>query len=192
MAEKITLALLIRTKEDRNYFHVFADFVRLTKAPNGDWLVRNPGMSSWEDDNSFHSLQVSSQGNSTTGADDRETTPEQRKLYGWEIEYREPISVRLREAERMAKTLRTIHRKLDKLREKYGDPPTYGAFLLRVADAVGAIKIIAYADPHRIRSSYDDNDYRFMSLDIGARHVDNLEHDWKEKGRKEEPAEIAN
>lgn len=69
------------------------------------------------------------------------------RLFGGSPEYRSPYRVDLARAEIMTATLRRIERHTDKVAAKYGPPDTFGAYLARFADAIGARAVIRYAEP---------------------------------------------
>lgn len=113
-------------------------------------------------------LYVNSQGN-----DDDAT----RHLYGWEVEYRNVYTVDARKARQMADTLETINKRMDKLETKYGRPATIGAYLLRVADAIGATRMVLPSRNHGA-SSYRDREHVIRDLASGASMVDSLVRTW--------------
>jgi len=123
-------------------------------------------------------LMVNSQGCS------RDTT---RHLYGFEIEYRDVFSVDARTAERMHKTLSTIERKMSKLADQWGRPATFGQYLLRVAAALGATRIVLPRKDAR-DGSYADMDLRIEDLRTGASCVDYRVEQWIAAGQ---PATVA-
>lgn len=57
--------------------------------------------------------------------------------YGWCMEYRGAYAVDLPRAEEMAKTLRTVQRKCDRLAAKYGAPATFAEYVVRMGEALG-------------------------------------------------------
>lgn len=60
------------------------------------------------------------------------------RVYGWDIWYQDCYSVELKRAEAMVKRLRSINAKMDKLEQQFGRPATFGAYVLRVCQIVGA------------------------------------------------------
>lgn len=120
----------------------------------------------------LHQLMVNSQGDNGSS---------ERHLYGWEVEYRDLFSIDLRKAQQMAKTLATIEKRIDALNEKYGRPGTFGTYLLRVADAIGATRIVW---PQGVeRSSYSEREHRIMSLYNGSSYVDGQVREWVKGGQ---------
>ena len=59
------------------------------------------------------------------------------EIYGAEVAYKE-TTVNIRNADIMAKTLKQIHRKIDKMSESYGMPRDFGKYALYFLKAVGA------------------------------------------------------
>jgi hypothetical protein len=178
------LGLYIRPTRDANYFHIHASAVWVGLTPqdmqdidNGAGLrapVANDRIRNVCDDDALYlrglrlgSLTVTSQGDSDSA---------NRRLYAWGVEYRNVFSVDRQSAEGMAKTLAAIERRMEAIAVKYGQPATFGAYLLRMADAIGATRIVIPAG--EIRSSYDDRQHRVLSLDDGAYAVDRLVANW--------------
>jgi len=73
----------------------------------------------------------------TAQADASDAADNPGRSYGWAVEYR-PYSVSLYDAERMVKVLRRIDASMRRAADKYGDAPTFGAYVARLADALGA------------------------------------------------------
>jgi len=127
----------------------------------------------------LYDLQVQSQ-----GCSDDET----RHLYGFETEYRNVFSVDTRRAIAMAKTLQTIDKRQEKLNEQYGRPATFGAYLARIAQIIGADCFIRPDGP-QYGHAYADNSHRFFSIADGIYHVDGLIRAWvTERDREKETA----
>jgi hypothetical protein len=115
----------------------------------------------------LHDLRVRSQ-----GSDDR--TP--RELYGFDVAYCDVYKVDRSAAEQMAKTLTTIERRMAKTQAKYGNAVTFGQYLARVAEAIGATAIVVPLTSHGW--SYSDNDQRIMPIADGVYHADNMISKW--------------
>lgn len=111
---------------------------------------------------------ITSQGDEHPGPD--------RRLYGWDLEYREVYSVNAHRAERMAKTLDTIARRMQKTAQTFGAPSTFGAYLARVADAIGATAIVRPST----RPEFGD---RVLSLADGVYSVDRMIDEWTAGGK---------
>ena len=69
------------------------------------------------------------------------------RSWGWSVEYRDLHAVDLRRAETMTRTLRAIDARMSRITARYGPPVTFGAYLLRVADALHIDRYITRADP---------------------------------------------
>jgi hypothetical protein len=54
------------------------------------------------------------------------------RLYGWETEYHDVFSVDRPRATRMAKTLNTIQKRMEKLADTVGNPKTFGQYVAHV------------------------------------------------------------
>lgn len=159
MASKLTLGLLVSVERDQTcgYFHVRARVRRVEgdEAWRGVETVRGLYLDH---------LMVTSQGQDTD-------TP--RRLYGFGVEYRELFAVDEFLAPKMARTLRTISSRVDRLAELRGPRRSFGEYLGRVAEAIGATKILRRVDGKDPRAGY-----RVMDLGEGIAHVDGLIEQW--------------
>lgn len=115
-------------------------------------------------------LRVTSQGN-------QDASP--RRLYGFDVEYRDVFAIDRRSAERMAKTLKTIETRMAKLADKFGHPATFGQYLARVANAIGA-KFTVHTVGKAKHWSYAENEHRILDLAAGISYVDGLVREWAE------------
>lgn len=97
-------------------------------------------LSEYGDDAGVYNLVVSAQQDSDNAAKGR------HEPYGWTIEYRD-TTVNLPRAEVMVATLRRISKRLDSIEAKYGAAGTFGAYVLRVADALGISAFIGEYGP---------------------------------------------
>ena len=118
----------------------------------------------------LNNLQVTSQGNSD------DTT---RHLYGFDVEFRNVFSVDARKAAAMHKTLTTIDKRMATVTEKYGNPATFGAYLARVAQAIGADAFVLPSnDPPAKSWTYDNIAHRILTVADGIYHVDGRVRAW--------------
>lgn len=124
----------------------------------------------------FYNLLVAAQGNNDDAV---------RHLYGFEVEYRDVYSVNASIANAMHKTLRIIELRMHKLDEKYGRPVTFGAYLARVAAAIGATKFVFPANVNA--SSYRDREHRIVDLHDGIYRVDGIVREWERERDVAEP-----
>ena len=85
------------------------------------------------------------------------------EFYGWQIEYK-PYTVDLPKAEKMGKTLKLIHRRLEKITAQWGRPRDFGEYALRFLKAVGAVGLLKLADSRPGGWSYDDSTYRTVAM----------------------------
>jgi hypothetical protein len=179
--------LYIEEVHDSGYFHLYARPVFVGKRPSdlrrideGATLsiphdqIRNctDGFSDELPSGLYvNNLRVTSQGS---------TDKRDRGLYGIGVEYSQPHSVDLETARKMAATLTRIENRLDKLIEKYGRTSSYSGFVLRVADAIGATRIVF---PGRARGSqwgYDGLEHSICELADGAARLDGIVRRWQE------------
>ena len=134
------------------------------------FTIRNPR----EQDSAFDlsDLEVSSQGHASDAA---------RSLYGWDVRYRDVYAVDGYRVKRLAKTLGAVERRLERLRVKYGRPESFGAYVARVAEALGADSIVVVA-PGNQSSSYAENNYTFLSISDGSAHINSCADAWVAAG----------
>lgn len=131
--------------------------VRLDKSQSGEYgkftarvvfvedgRVRHPS-GSWSGSNEapYADLSVTAQCNRYPRSDEGQGTG----WYGVEFGYHDVSSVDLRRAEAMAKTLRRVQTKLDKLQDEFGWSEDVRVILTRVAVALG-IKNFAMSDSY--------------------------------------------
>jgi len=60
------------------------------------------------------------------------------RVYGWGVYYQDCYSVELDRATAMVKRLTRINARMAKLEQQYGRPATFGAYVLRICEIVGA------------------------------------------------------
>ena len=121
-------------------------------------------------------LQISSQG----GGCSTDT-----RLYGFEVEYRNVFSIDTAKAERIAKTLTTIRKRMEKLSDKVGRPKTFGQFVGHVAKAIGATKLVLVKNDN-MRGGWDTADVSFRSFPTEAiDHIDYQVDQWANSRQKE-------
>ncbi len=74
--------------------------------------------------------------------------------FGWDVEYRHVYSIKARQAERMAKTLKAIDKKLTAMYQQEGSCATFGEYANRFARAIGADVLVLWKGDS---SNYDDD-----------------------------------
>ena len=97
-------------------------------------------------------------------------------LSQWEVIYQDVHTIDRREAEQMAKALKTIEARMKKLDERWGRATTYGAYLARVAAAIGADAMLTAQRPNS--TWHREADYQWFSVADGVYHVDRLVTKW--------------
>lgn len=152
------------TAEERAWFDQTIERYPNQTLPLGD-TIRNPRAEDGRLD--LADLEIYSQG---------ETTANPRRLYAWECRFRDVFSIDLRRAQRIEKTLTAIDRHFTKTAAKYGHPESYGAFVARAAEAIGADAIVI-ADSNR-GWSYADNDHRILSIESGVYAINAMIAKW--------------
>jgi hypothetical protein len=176
------LGLYVTEKRDGDFYHVNATVVVIgttayerKRIDAGERVnvpyerIRNINDSREDSPLYLENFRVSSQGNAND---------ETRHLYGYECRYHDVYAVDRYKAERMARTLAIVEKRLEKLTEKYGHPASFGAYLARVAEAIGATAIVR---PHgkQYGWSYSDNEHRVLTVAEGIYHVDGLVRAWE-------------
>jgi hypothetical protein len=111
-------------------------------------------------------LQTFSQGNNHD---------QTRQLYGFEIGY-DAFRVTCRDAVKMAKTLTAIEKRLGKLNDVRGYVSSYGEYVARFAEVIGAETMIF----HRGGRSFEPDDYFTHNLGNGRNKIDSLIRTWAE------------
>ena len=172
---KERLALLVREIREYGYFHIRARVVRLTEERgNRDacgWKVDN--FCDWEPKiGCYADLEVNSQGNDEDG--------DRRRLYGFDVRYRDVYSLDLYRAEKMVKTLRKVDRSLRKQRDEGGETRNVAVYIGRVARAIGAKHIVFEKDKAATGYRYD-----VKPLGDGIDGIHWLAEEWIKEGKEE-------
>lgn len=103
---------------------------------------------------------------------------DERKFYGFAVEYRNVHIVNARDARAMASTLTTIEKRMQKLEEKFGHPASFGAYCARVAEAIGASEFVRLS-PHSPKTGmYNTEEHDHMEIKQGIWTIDRMVHDW--------------
>src|SRR5262245_33290778 len=110
-------------------------------------------------------------------SDEPQGTKVRQVVFDNPLPYHDQYRVNCQDAEKMWRTLSTILRRLDKLREKYGYPETFGAYVARLADVLGCDQVVLDHGDNRGRS-FSDSEFRFHSVGDGAGQVDYLCRQW--------------
>jgi len=192
----LRLGLLVTAKREADYFHVRASIVSIGLTPSEIHRIDHPysGDEAYKPDGSFNKIRnideangwhfndltVNSQGEHR----DYYGSTENRRLYGWEVRYQDAGSVDLSRAKSMADTLSKLERKQTKLSDQYGYPATFGAYLARVADALGIQSFVfAQDDSQGLGWSYDDADWTIVDVKQGIYKVDAIVDTWIKEGK---------
>lgn len=102
--------------------------------------------------------------------------------YGWRVEYKQPYSVTLRDAETMVKLLRKIDKGLAKLDAKLGRAESFGAYVARVAIVLGVEHFGKKVDANH---DYDGTGYRWLGAENFIYHVETVVSDFKKTDVRE-------
>jgi hypothetical protein len=90
-------------------------------------------------------------------------------------------AVDLPRAKGMASTLAILGKRMDKQYAQYGPVSTFGAYLARVATAIGADTFV-FAPTQWRGFGYDDNVHMFNTVADGVSRVEWLTRRWMETG----------
>lgn len=175
-ANTIPLGLLVSTEttpsyraDDRGYFHIKASVVTLIDGAvrNGTTLYDGPYNGGLH---RIEGLAVTSQG---------ENSRADHGLYGFHVEFTDVRFVRTRDAEQIFRTLAFIDRRLSKIAAKRGDVRTFGEFVGRVAEVIGAETILFQKG--KPRGWHDENEYDRGDIGGGVRRIELIEREWRQK-----------
>jgi hypothetical protein len=184
----VRLGLYVYTEHRDGYFHVNAYPVVLgpteyelkeIDAGRGQDVpynrVRNVG------DDTIHGLYLKDLRASSQGTD----ADIQRRLYAWDCEFKEVHSVDRRKADAMAKTLAAIERRTEKLAIRFGGAATFGQYVGRIAEAIGAETFVFADEKQRGGWSYEDNEHTFTTVGEGISRVDWIVRKWANVEKEE-------
>lgn len=134
-----------------------------------DGRIRNPDSSSFSAD-PFADFRVTAHmGKDNTG-------------FVWGEPEVKPYTVRVRDAERILKTLRKVDKGLAKLREEFGSTDDFATHLGRIAKIAKAGKnpfLVKTGGPDS--GSYDDQQYSHFDVDVLRMRLDRIVKEWREK-----------
>lgn len=171
-SQRMPLAITITAESNRSfgdgYFHVHGRPVTWEDGKARGFASSYDPINGIE---TFENLRISCQG---------EYDRRSRGVYGFDAVYREPYTVDERMAEKMFKSLRTINRRLAKMREAEGSTHTYGEYVARFARAIGATEILFAT---RKADRHSEMRYRRFKIADGAREIDALIARWQETGQ---------
>jgi hypothetical protein len=160
-----------RFSRTEDYYHLTLAVVLLDEKDR----VRNPSSTAYKlDELGLADLRIYSQG-------DNNAAPP-RKLYAWKVEYNSPHSVDAHRAEAMHKMLKRIQKKLDAISDVRGHAADYAEFVGRVAETFGKdTLIVRYSELQSVESTYDNNDFRIMSIAEGVNQIRYIVRQWENK-----------
>lgn len=143
MAQNGKLELRFLVRMDKSHTGEYGKFTaRIVFVDEG--RVRHPD-AHWSGSNEtpYADLSVTAQCNRRPRDDESQGV----RWYGVEFGYHDVSTVDIRRAEAMAKTLRSVQKKLDKLQDEFGWSEDVRIMLTRVASALG-IKLFAMSDSY--------------------------------------------
>jgi hypothetical protein len=181
------LGLYVTAKRDGEYFRISATVVTLghtayerASIDKGEYVypditdqtIRNPRHDEPMNGLDLDDLTITSQGNQSDT---------ERRLYAFDLRYQNLYAVDLRRAKSMTATLVTLGKRMDKQYAQYGPASTFGAYLARVATAIGADTFI-FAPTQWRGFGYNDNVHMFNTVADGVSRVEWLTRRWMETG----------
>lgn len=193
MAKKTAarLGLFIQPERNGGFFHIHCYPVwigptpyELARIDAGDSLsvpsdrIRN--ISSYSDEGTYNGVwladfNVSCQGN------DHPFKGEERRLYAFGVIYKVSRIETARDATRIASSLTTIEKRLEKMHQVEGHVESYAQYANRVARAIGASCFVVPGKNNRHSSAYDDGEFWTRNLADGMFHIGHLEDKWKDE-----------
>jgi hypothetical protein len=132
-------------------------------------------------------LTIYAQSNIRDSYDGRESRDQ--SPYAFQVQYSQPHSVGLREALAMAKTLQRIDRALTRSNDRDGYPSGLPEYVVRVAQAIGASRIV-YQTDRNSGWSYDDGRYQIVTIKEGRLYLERLIESFDPKPEPA-PAEVS-
>lgn len=163
------------------YYHLTARVVA-QKFENHEWTPYGDLRDDY-DGPLYANLRIRCQGDD----DSRQRAADREQVYGFSCEYHDVHTVDASKAERMHKTLKTIAAKLDKFNETRGYIRSFGEYVGRIAEAIGAAGIgIDHGKPRQYSSRYE-----WQSIGDGINRTNGLVWQWIEEGKPKPATETA-
>lgn len=101
-------------------------------------------------------------------------------VYAWQITVHHLYNPDLRELKATTALIESVHKKMQKQKERIGAPTTFGQFCVRLAVALKVKKFVYYRE--------STASYMEFSLADGQQFIDNLVRMWQEKRRHQNAA----
>jgi hypothetical protein len=154
---------------DTRFFHIRGNIIYWQ-----DGKIRNP--SDYDNINGFpllNNLEINSQG-------DQE---DRSRMYAWDVRYRNIFAVDVTMANKMVKTLTKLNRGLQRIDTKRGSPSSFGDYVGRVAEVIGATKILHRVPGQRTSSwpSYSEVQFTAMDIGNGVDYVNHMVQMWQRR-----------
>jgi len=172
-ADRPDYYVLVTQDNTHGYFRLHGRIVT-QRLENSEWIPYG-GLGDEYDGPLYANLQARCQGDDNS----RKREAGREQVYGFDFEYHDVYSVDLRKAERMAKTLKAVSVKLDKINETRGYVQSFGEYVGRIAEAIGAKGIGVDLDKTR-RNGYR---WEWMPIGDGVNRVNRMIWQWVEDGK---------
>lgn len=192
--DPLTLAVLLSTKTgtdswNRDDLHVTAALVKRV-TPNGpnDSGIRNLS----ESYPLTEPVEAGLSGLQASAMDTVDTVrnyPNRPGLFGWSLDYRGRYAIDADDLDAMSRQLHRITRRMHAVAERLGDPESFAAYVLRMAEAAGARHFIAPTDTPRTGTYTNDADaYRWTDAHGAALWISDVETQYVRRHRPEAAA----
>jgi hypothetical protein len=170
-------AIYLRIEEirDHGYYHLYAR-VCTQQYENSAWQPYGVD-DDYSDGLKWSGLRVSCQGDEQSQT--RAGRGESGSVYGFSTEYHDCWKLDLRTVRRMAKTLETIDRKMDKLQEARGYVASYGEYLGRVAEVLGCAGFCFTRDARS--ADISGQKYEFTTVGDGVNRANHRIYLWQQE-----------
>jgi hypothetical protein len=173
--ERPDLHVLVTEEHSSGYYHLDCRIV-VQKFEDHQWTPYGDLRDDYDGPLYAH-LRIRCQGDS----DSRTRAADREQVYGFTVDYQDQYSVDVRKAERMYKTLKTIATKMEKIQEARGYVRSFGEYIGRVAEAIGAKGI--GIDHGRAHNRVSGQRYQWQTIGEGINSTNALIWRWVEDGK---------
>jgi len=172
------LHLIVTEERDNGYFHLRAR-VTTQKFEDHNWVPYGVD-DDYSDGLLWSGLRINCQGDDRSR--ERSGEGDGGAVYGFDVDYRDVYSVDLRKARRMAKTLDKLDKGLAKMTEARGYVRSYGEYIGRVAEVIGAAGI---GFDRQNKLPRNGQRFDWMSIGDGVNRANHLIYLWQQDGKPE-------
>ena len=105
-------------------------------------------------------------------------THDRPACYGWTLAYQPIGRLEWTDIDAKHRAMSAIRRKMAAAESKLGYPSTFGLYVLRLADAIGARTFLLDTNPDQPGSTYDDREYRWTDAQGAASWLDRQDREY--------------